>query len=240
MKRILFLLALLTLTMPATAQSYDLLSDFHDWNTFRYSRTGVPSTFMGGDTSSQFTEFDGTILIRDDENPSPDGSAIIHGLVLRKRGVETIRTSRRIISQQMLDIVTQDTIVETVGDAEGAGMNSLRGWLFPDTTWNSPPCPGIPDTLRLYPYGHLYRYYTPAPADSLDESGGFLHLRTLWTDCLDNAASREMLVRRFKRLYEIRLYTFNFFDWSVDERYSLTVTPSVGSPEPLPDGISLS
>lgn len=235
------LLAFLLLPRPGAAQSYDLLGPgWGDERTFRLTRAGIPSTFMGGDTVSQFTEFDGTVLIRSEEHATPDGSAIIHGLELRKRGVETIRTSRRIVSQHMVDVATRDTIIETVGDGEGAGTNSLRGWMFPDTVWNSPPCPDIPDTALLYPYARMYRYYSPTPADSMDERDGYLHLRTLWTDCLDNAVSRELLVSRHGGLHEIRLYTFNFFDWSSDERYILTATPAVDKPEAPPYGIHLS
>ncbi len=243
MKKMLFLLALLpllALPMPGAAQRYDVLNGFHGETTFRFTRTGLHSTFMGGDTTSQFTEFDGTVLIRGAFNSTPDGSAIIHSLELRKRGVETVKTVRRIVSQQMVDVMTQDTIIEAVGDSEGAGSNSLRGWLFPDTVWNSPPCPDTPDTLLLYPYGRMYRYYTPTPADSLDERDGYLHLRTLWTDCLDNAQSMEMVISPFHGLHAIRLYTFNFFDWSSDERYTITVTPSVEGSGPVPIGISLS
>ncbi len=243
MKQMLLLPALLVflvLPRPGAAQSYDLLGP--GWGgegMFRLTRTGIPSTFMGCDTVSQFAEFDGTVLIRSEQNATPDGSAIIHSLELRKRGVESIRTSRRIVSTQMVDIVTRDTVIETVGDGEGAGRNSLRGWMFPDSVWNSPPCPGIPDTSMLYPYARMYRYYSPAPADSMDERDGYLHLRTLWTDCLDNAVSRELLVSRHEGLHEIRLYSFNFFDWSSDERYILTVTPAIGNPEAPPNGIHL-
>ncbi len=244
MKRMLFLFALhalLALPMPGAAQNYDLLTGFHGETTYRYTRTGIPSTFMGGDTTSQFAEFDGTVLIRGDENYLPDGSAIIHSLAIRKRGMETIRTSRRIVSQQMLDVMVQDTIFETVGDGEGAGGNSLRGWVFPDSTWNSPPCPGIPDTTILYPYARMYRYYTPAAADSLDERNGFLHLRMLLTDCLDNAWRLEFHISRFSGRNEILISTFNFFDWSVDECYVLTLTPSVDEPgAPLSNRITLS
>ena len=240
MIRLCFLLALLTLPIPGTAQSYDVLTGFHGETTFRYTRKGIPSTFMGTDTASRFTEFDGTLLIRGVENPSPDRSTIIHSLMIRKHGMESIRTSRRIVSEQMLDVVVLDTLVETVGDGEGAGRNSLRGWLFPDTVWNSPPCPGIPDTTIFYQYGHLYRNYTPSPADSLDERDDLLRLRTLQTDCLDNAWSSDFLLDRFSGLREMRFSSFNFLDWSSDERYILTVTPSVGSPELLPASIDMS
>jgi hypothetical protein len=212
--------------MTSHAQTFDLLDSFSSDNTFIYTRTGIPSTFMGGDTSSQFTEFDGLITINGDARETPDGMAIMHALTITRRGLETVRTSRRIVSQQSVTVIEADTLYEFLNGSEGCGSLPLRGWMFPDTTWNSPPCPNMPDTLRLYPYGQYYRFYTPAPSDSFDVADGVLRLRTLRTDCLDYAQQLEFRIERHG-LAEILRSEFNFFDWSSDERWRRTVTPGV-------------
>lgn len=220
------------------AQTFDLLAIFGGEWSYRYSRTGIPSTFMGGDTSSQFTEFDGVITLQDDARESPDGTMIVHALRMTRRGVETVRTSRRIVSQHVVTVPGVDTVFEYLSGAEGCASRPLRGWMFPDTTWNSPPCPGIPDTLRLYPYGRFYRYYTPTPDDSLDVSSGVLHLRRLLTDCLDYGIQTEFRVSS-TGLEAIHRYEFNFFDWSSDEHWVLTVTPGVRDAQRRPENLTL-
>ena len=227
--RILYIfLIMIAISAAGEAQSFDLLRAFtHEGVTFQYSRKGTPSTFMGGDTASQFSEFDGHCFIRDDEVFAPDGQTIRHNLNIRWTGQETVRTSRRIVSQKAVDTMTIETIIERLGDGGSTASNSLRGWLFPDSTWNSPPCPGIPDTNKLYPYPQFYRYYTPPGGDSLDVRDWTLHLRTLQTDCLDYGLQREFRCGPGDGLEEFIATEFNFFDWSKEERYTLTFAQSV-------------
>ncbi|MCZ7558467.1 MAG: T9SS type A sorting domain-containing protein [Bacteroidia bacterium] len=232
------LLAFILLGTISHAQTFDLLDSFSSDNTFLYTRTGIPSTFMGGDTSSQFTEFDGLITINGDAREAPDGKAIVHALTITRRGLETVRTSRRIVSQQSVTVIEADTLYEFLDGSEGCGSRPLRGWLFPDTTWNSPPCPNLPDTLRLYPYGRYYRSYTPGPSDSLDIVNGVLRLRSLRTDCLDYAQQLEFRIETHG-LAEILRSEFNFFDWSSEERWRRTVTPRVEDAPQHPSSITL-
>jgi hypothetical protein len=238
MRVFVLILAFLGFASPSIAQTFDLLAIFGGEWTYLYSRTGIPSTFMGGDTSSQFTEFDGTITMRHNITESPDGTMLVHALSMTRRGLETVRTSRRIVSQHFVTVLSADTVFEFLNGSEGCASSPLRGWIFPDSTWNSPPCPGIPDTLRLYPYGRFYRYYTPTADDSLDVANGVLHLRRLLTDCLDYGIQTEFRVSR-SGLEAIHRYEFNFFDWSSDEHWQITVTPRVRDSQRRPENLTL-
>ena len=108
-------------------------------------------------------------------------------------------------------------MAEFVGDNFRSGENRIKGWLFPDTIYQSPRCPY--DSTIFYPYYNYYRYYHFPSVDTFDIRGDTLLLTNVSTDCLDfgytvtfRITSNDGLLQRMNSL-------FNFFDWSFTDVY---------------------
>jgi hypothetical protein len=204
---------------------------------YQFNRFASPSDFLP-DTASTIHIFNGTYRVYTDSIVLNTIDSIrIYYLTINKVGTEVYRNLLRIIWSRHVDTLYNDVIEEYLNSDYNAAGNRIKGWIFPDTVYQSPRCPY--DSTIFYPYDYFYRFYHFPSTDTFDVRGDTLILTNVNTDCFDAGFTSTFRITQSDGLLMRGSYVFNFFDWSFADTFTKGEVSAANLSATLPERIVL-
>jgi len=230
---------ILIISTSLIAQRFDFLKDYESGQSiiYQFTRSASPSEFFN-DTTSTIDIFTGTYRVYIDSILFDKIDSVkSFQLSIHKVGVLEVRNRVRLISSRNIDTLYESNIMEFVGDDYHSGLNRIKGWLIPDSVYQSPRC--LYDSTIFYPYNYYYRFYFFPSLDTFDLRGETLVLTNISTDCLDFGYTRTFRITKNDGLLERSFSLFNFFDWSFTDKFIKEEVSGIKIDENIPQEFTL-
>lgn len=215
----IFLLLLVIFLYPLFSQTFDLKFYFDyglghkNWVVYDYEYVEFDYG-LSADSSQILNSFQGTLSVTID-NIELDSDTTKYILSILKEGVEVNRTIYDTISIENVNSEYSESVTVIAGLNDLGGYSYIFGWIFPDSLVES--VIDTFDTVPMYPYSRLYRFYDLSADDSIYHSDDtlFIHYRPIYTNYYDSYYSVDYIlnmtfdVRTYKRYYSYYGYGFS-------------------------------
>ncbi len=154
------------------------------------------------------------------ENIKVKLDTVIYSLEIHKYGTEIQHTFYDTIAIKQISYSYIDTVFEINGISNDGANNHLYGWIFSDSLGES--IVDTLDSLPMYPYSKLYRYYNIENDNSLYTSGDtlFIHERPKYVNYWDSYFSTDYLVKADSNLVSYARH-YSYYGEGFREKYKL-------------------
>lgn len=166
------------------------------------------------DSSQILNSFRGTLSVTIDYIEFNSDSTT-YNLSILKEGVEVNRTIYDTIYVENINSEYSESVTVIEGLNDLGGYSYIFGWIFPDSLVES--VIDTFDSVPMYPYSRLYRFYDLSVDSSIYHSDDtlFIHYRPIYTNYYDSYYSVDYIlnttldVRTYKRYYSYYGYGFS-------------------------------
>ena len=223
MKRVLITIIVLFAVLNLYSQSLDFLVELEQEDEIYFDyKYDEFNQYAYLDSTIILESFDGVQnLYKDSIDYSYSQNMGAYYFTVEKIGIKTKRTFFDTISVENVNTKSKIVIYESVNIDTIGAENQITGWIFADTLYES--VVDSMDTIPMYPYSRLYRYYYPENDDSLFYQNDtiFIHSRPYPTNYFDSYFSIDYYIRKNHGLiYYSKKYWY--YGTGFNESYELT------------------
>jgi len=244
--RIFFVLSVLTFS-SSYSQNFDLIGylsygvGHKSWIVYDYEYVEFnQSAYL--DSSIILESFSGTLTVAIN-NTESNSDTTQYNLSIFKEGSKISRTFYDTLLVENIDVEFIDSVFVVNDINEPGGSRHIFGWIFPDTLMES--ITDSLDSIPMYPYSRLYRFYNTSDDDSLYQSDDTLiiHYRPKQTNNNDSSFSIDYVLNL---TFDVRSYSrhLSYFGEGFNEtlKYKSASWASVNNPDisNIANNISLS